>query len=88
MPSPFTIFIEPQFREKIVNLETKLNFFFRDYYNGERKNGIFSFAKIECLKKFFYFNCHSPLIISGCVPAYDNIYTVYIYYNNNNNNNN
>ena len=34
------------------------------------KNGIFSFAKIECLKKvFFTFNCHSLLIISSCATA-------------------
>ena len=34
------------------------------------KNGIFRFAKIECLKKVFSLNCHSPLIISSCATAH------------------
>ena len=61
MPSPFTTSIEPRFREKIANSETKSNFFFRDHYDGEWKNGIFSFAKIECLKKVFFTLIAIPL---------------------------
>ena len=37
------------------------SFFFRDHYDGERKNGIFSFAKIECLKKVFFTLIAIPL---------------------------